>query len=236
MSENQDQGSQNESLVAALVGEGKKYASLEELAKSRIEADSFIDTLKEENANLRSETQTQTTIKDVMDAIKSSQKDSDISSDPLSDEDLQRKIVETIELRDGERTRNSNRAEAKKLVLDRLDGDESALDAFINEKARSLGMSADTLWSLSEESPSGFANLVGVGNRKQESPGSPGSLPHINTDSLGLGSSTEIDGHKTKKWYDEQRKAMGGRKFINDKKMQLGMLRDAAELGDKFYS
>ena len=138
--ENQDQGSNNESLVAALVGSGKKYATLEELAKSRLEADSFIDTLKSENAELRKEQSSRTTIMDVMDAIKAQNKDSEITSDPLSDEDLQRRITETIEQRDAERTKSMNRADAKKLVLEQLDGDESAIDAFIADKAASLGM------------------------------------------------------------------------------------------------
>ena len=235
MSEGQDPG-QGESLVSALVGEGKKYATIEELAKSRIEADNFIDTLKTENADLRKSTQEQTTIKDVMDAIKSSQKDSSSEGEtPLDDESLQQKITETLEQRDAERTRNANRANAKKLVLDKLDGDESAVEDYVAEKAKALGMTKETLWSLSEESPSGFANLVGVSNR-QPSSGNPSNLPHQNTERFGQSDIMEIDGHKTKQWYDKQRKEMGGRKFINDKSMQLGMLRAREALGEKFYS
>lgn len=234
--ENQDQGSNNESLVAALVGSGKKYATLEELAKSRLEADSFIDTLKSENAELRKEQSSRTTIMDVMEAIKAQNKDSELTSDPLSDEDLQRRITETIERRDAERTRTANRADAKKLVLEQLDGDESAVDAFIAEKAASLGMVPETLWSLSEETTIGFANLISGGIQKQSSGASASDLPHANTDGYTSDTVSEVDGHKTKSWYDEQRRAMGGRKFINDKSMQLGMLRAREALGDKFYS
>ena len=49
-----DQGANVEgSILDALVGEGKKYANLEELAKGKAEADSFIDKLKDENSDLR---------------------------------------------------------------------------------------------------------------------------------------------------------------------------------------
>ena len=230
MSENQDQGSRSESLVEALVGEGKKYANLEELAKSRLEADNFIETLKAENAELRGVAQQQHTIKDVMDALKASTKESTEGATPLDDEVLQQRITTLLEERDAERTRRANRSEAEKLVQSKTDSDPKD---WIADKAKQLGMSADSLWKLSEESPLGFANLVGLGSQKP-SPGASQSLPHQNTDALRPGNQHEIDGHKTKAWYDEQRKAMGNRAFINDKRMQLGMLRDREALGDRF--
>lgn len=237
MSENQDQGSNNESLLAALVGEGKKYANLEELAKSRLEADNFIDTLKEENAELRKSTQEQTTIKDVMDAIKAQTKQDsgEGETNPLDDENLQQRITDLLEERDGERTKSSNRAEAKKLVLDKLDGDENAVAEFVKDKAKALGLTEESLWSLSEESPTGFANLVGLGNTRPDT-GSPASLPGANSDSFGGGPVAEIDGIKTKNWFDQQRKEMGNRKFLNNKDMQLAMLRAREKLGDRYYS
>ena len=235
--ENQDQGSQ--SLVEALVGEGKKYATLEDLAKSRLEADNFIDTLKSENADLRKANQEQTTIKDVMDAIKAQAKQDSSEggqTNPLDDENLQQRITDLLEERDGERTRSANRAEAKKLVLDKLDGDESAVSDYVKDKAAALGMTEDTLWSLSEESPSGFANLVGLGTQRPAASGSPSSLGRQNTDALPSGPVSEIDGHKTKSWFDAQRKEMGNRKFLNDKSMQLAQLRAREALGERYYS
>jgi hypothetical protein len=227
----QDQG--ETSLVAALVGEGKKYANLEELAKSRIEADNFIDTLKAENAELRSSANQQNTIKDVMDAIKSQNKSEGADATPLDDDVLQQKINDLLETREAERTRKANRSEAEKLEQSKTDRDPKD---WISEKAKQLGMNADTLWKLSEESPTGFANLVGLGSQKPVSSGNPGALPHVNADALRPSASMEIEGHKTKAWYDQQRAQMGAKKFINDRQMQLGMLRSREALGDKFYN
>jgi len=47
------EGSGGDNLLASLVGEGKKYKTVEDLAKSRVEADLFIDTLKTENRAFR---------------------------------------------------------------------------------------------------------------------------------------------------------------------------------------
>jgi hypothetical protein len=97
-------------------------------------------------------------------------------------------------------------------------------------------MIPETLWSLSEETPTGFANLIGEGIQKQSSGASASDLPHANADGFTSDTVSEVDGHKTKSWYDDQRRSMGGRKFINDKSIQLGMLRAREALGDKFYS
>lgn len=45
-----------DSLVETLVGEGRKFKSVEDLAKGKVLADSFIERLKEENRSLREKT------------------------------------------------------------------------------------------------------------------------------------------------------------------------------------
>jgi hypothetical protein len=230
--------SQSESLIEALVGEGKKYSTVEELAKARLEADNFIDTLKEENAELRKLAQEKATIKDVMDALKSQKTDSNSDSvTPLDDEDLQKRITELMESREADTTRKANRSEAKKLVSDRLNSsDEETINEFVKNKAQSLGMSVDDLWELSEKSPHGFANLTGVSGSRPNT-GNPASLPgQHNSESSSGAAVMEIDGHKTKAWFDAQRKAMGNRKFINDPSMQSAQIRSREKLGDRYYS
>jgi hypothetical protein len=96
-------------------------------------------------------------------------------------------------------------------------------------------MTVDRLWELSEDSPSAFAQITGI-NQTRGMTGSPNSLPHQNTQASGTGPSTEIDGIKTKAWYDAQRREMGNRKFMADRKMQLGILESREKLGQRFYS
>ena len=233
MSEAPNHGTMHESLVQELVGDGKKYKDLEELAKSRIAADQHIEKLEQEMKELRENLGQQHTIKDVMDAFKTTQRtDSNESVTPLDDESLQQKITQMIEEREAERTRRANRSEAEKLVQSKTDSDPRE---FVENKAKSLGLSPDQLWRLSEDSPLGFANLVGLGSSKPQT-GSANSLPHQSGSlDLSAGPVLELDGHKTKAFFDAQRRELGNKKFLNDRKMQLQMIRSREALGDKFY-
>ena len=47
--------------LTELVGEGKRYATVEALAKGRLDADAFIEQLKRENAGLREDLSTRLT-------------------------------------------------------------------------------------------------------------------------------------------------------------------------------
>lgn len=232
MSEEHNQSSHPESLLQELVGDGKKYRDLEELAKSRLAADQHIERLESEMKELRDSVSHQHTIKDLMDAFKKTQTPTDTGSvTPLDDEGLQQKITQMMAEREAERTRNANRSEAEKLVQSRTDSDPKD---FVSEKAKQLGLSEDQLWKLSEDSVIGFANLVGLGNSKPQ--GSAHSLPHRGGDlTSSAGPVLEIDGHKTKAYFDAQRRELGNKKFLNDRSAQLQMIRSREALGDKFY-
>ena len=242
MSENEtvlDQSTQAEgSILDALVGEGKKYANLEELAKGKTEADSFIDKLKDENSELRKQAEEKTTIVDLMEAFKSLNQEQESNSEsvtPLDDEVLQEKLGLMIKEREAQRISEANRTEAMKLVSETLNGDEKAVAVVVQQKALQLGMDADKLWSLSEESPAGFAQIIGLESRPT-STGSPVSLPHPNTEATNMSPGMEVDGFKTKNWFDAQRRDMGNKKFINDSTIQRRMIEARENLGDRFYS
>jgi len=56
-------------LFTALVGEGQKYKTPEELAKAYTNADQFIETLKEENRKLREQAASAKTIDEVLERM-----------------------------------------------------------------------------------------------------------------------------------------------------------------------
>jgi hypothetical protein len=60
----------NDNPVAVLVGEGRKYKTEAELAKAYIQADGFIEQLKEENRKLREETAKAKTLDEVLERLK----------------------------------------------------------------------------------------------------------------------------------------------------------------------
>lgn len=60
-------------VVATLVGQGKKYKTVDDLATAYINADSFIDTLKAENHELKERAQAARTIDDVLERLQQQQ-------------------------------------------------------------------------------------------------------------------------------------------------------------------
>ena len=62
--------------------------------------------------------------------------------------------------------------------------------------------------------------------------GLPGKLEtgNLRTDTTVM----EIEGHKTKAFYDEKRKEMGTRKFLDNHKLQNQMMADGLALRERF--
>ncbi len=64
------QGDDTSSSVAILVGEGRKYKTIEDLAKAYLAGDEFIETLKGENSTLRTELAKASTLDEVLKQLK----------------------------------------------------------------------------------------------------------------------------------------------------------------------
>jgi hypothetical protein len=111
---------EDNALLGALVGEGKKYKSVSELAKAYINADGFIETLKQENHTLREKATQAKTIDEVLERLQSrtgQQPDPVASSDntPVSVTDIAKIVEQTIEGRETASKRDGNirKADAK---------------------------------------------------------------------------------------------------------------------------
>lgn len=233
----------SESVLDTLVGEGKKFSSVEELAKGKAQSDEHISTVEQENADLKTQleelqkgTASKQTIEDLIKAVEDS-KAGQQSSDgerPMSTEELQeavRSIVETDKTAD---TKAANRAIGNELVLKRVDGNVEAARALVTERAAALGMSPSKLAELSEESPSAFASLIDPTASAAIS-GHTASLDGIRTDVLGdTGPILEVEGFKTKAWFDAKRKEVGHVKYLNDGAVQRELVRSINGLGERF--
>ncbi len=107
-------------IVAALVGEGKKYKTVDELAKAYINADGFIETLKAENRELKEKTTAAKTIDDVLERLQqqhaTQQTDkSSGSSEGVSVDDLTKLVEATVTGLESKKQREGNllKADAK---------------------------------------------------------------------------------------------------------------------------
>ena len=145
--------------------------------------------------------------------------------------DLQELIKSVL---DGEKqtsTKDANRAKGNALVLAQAKGDVEVAKALIAERATAVGMTPASLAELSESSPEAFAKLMEIDSNTQ-APGT-GALDSTNTDVLNQGVQ-EVDGHKTRSYFEAKRREMGNMKYIHDKSLQKELQESAQALGAKF--
>lgn len=224
------------SALEQLVGEGKKFKTVEDLAKSKLEADSFIEQLQNENkltreqmVALEGDKDKQATIADLIKTVKEANKQEPNSANHVTEEDLSKKIKDILLDERETSTKESNRRKANQAVLDKVKGDVEAARTYVAEKAREHGMTVEALQALGETSPSAFHKLMETNPSTVASgvASLPGQRPPANTAQV-------IDGHRTKAYYDNLKKEMGSARYWGDSKIQGQYTKDAMALGARF--
>lgn len=237
----QTKGQTEGSPLDGLVGEDKKFKTIEDLAKGKLEADSYIAQLEEENRVAReaagkkeSEEGKEATIAELIEAVKNHRKEQGTEGDDnqVTDEDLSKKIKAIMQGETDAQTRAKNRSIANQTVLQKTEGSVEAAKIFLAERAKELGMSLAKLAELGETSPSAFAKLIGA----DLSTRSPGIVPLEHSPQLDttVGPAMEVEGHRTKAYYDKLKAELGPAKYWNDSKIQGQYAKDAMFLRDRF--
>ena len=227
--------------LADLVGDDKKFKTLDDLAKGKLESDKFIEQLqgelkqtREQMAELEEAASKKATVSDLVDAVKKANKKVDEDGNqPISEEQLKTMVADIMDGRTEAQTRASNFRQANQSVLDKFNGDVEAARAYTAERAKQLGLTTDKLKSLGEESPSAFRQLMDV----KPSTGSQSvtGIPEVNVErGSNPAQQMVIDGHHTKAYYDNLKKELGPSKYWNDTKIQGAYFKDAQALGDRF--
>lgn len=238
---NTDQGDETANALEELVGDGKKFADNEALAKGKIESDNFIEQLQKEKqealealTEAQKETGAKHTIADLMDAVRATQEAEGDDTKPLSEEDFQEKVRAIVERDSAKVTSQSNRDAGNALVLQKFDGNVEAAQAHVAERAKALGTTVEKLRELSGESPALFAKAMEIESKSTASHSTTGLPGSVDTKNLNPDVVMEIDGHNTKAFYDAQKKEMGVRKYLDDHKLQNKLMADALALGERF--
>jgi len=151
----------------------------------------------------------------------------------MSTEELQEAIRSVVKTDATADTKAANRAIGNKLVLEKVEGNVEAARALVTERATQLGMTPAALAELSEESPSAFAALIDP----EASTASSGRIAQLDGKNNVFDSSgpvLEVDGFKTKAWFDAQKKEIGHVKYLNDQSIQMELVRSMNGLGERF--
>jgi hypothetical protein len=229
------------SVLDELVGEGKKFDSVEALAKGKMASDDHIARIEQENADLKAKLETAggTTIEEIqarLQQLAETKQEGSKGEQTMSSDDLEQTIRDVITTVTDADTKASNRAKGNALVLSAVDGDADAARALVAERSARLGMSPAKLAELSEQSPDAFAELMQLKDSGPAPSQTTSVLPGQRTDALEQNQAVmEIDGFKTKAWFDAKKKEVGHVKFLNDQSIQRELNRSINGLGSRYY-
>lgn len=229
------------SVLNELVGEGKKFATPEDLAKGKKESDAFISTLQGELKDLR---ELVTTLGTENEQIKGKltlfdkltnksgnpankpNSEEGVTNQPkaLTEEDVSNLLIQ----REQAQTAARNKATVDEVLIQKFGAEAKK---FVKDQADALGTSVEELVKLAEKNPNLFYRAVGL------NPNSPvsGNLPGLKS-----GSHTNVDGTppdqqpRGEKWWSEKRKSEGHWKFATNKALNVQMHKDMVALGDKW--
>lgn len=161
-------------LAQLVASKGDNWSDPETLAKGKIEADSYIEQLKLENEQLKTNAHQQDYAKEVLDALqkkettgtesvsgesKTQTQQDDTTNQPLSEDALKSLVDATITDREQKVTASTN-IQSVNDALAKTYGDKSP--DVVAAKAAELGLTVKRLQEMAAESPSAFFALVPV--------------------------------------------------------------------------
>jgi len=229
--QNGDSGTQDgQTLESQLIGEGKKYATLEEALKSVEFAQNHIAKLEGENDQLRSRAYQGDAVNDILAKIEANKQ---AGNDPNKGIDL-KQIDSLLETKLNQRTQkelmdNNIRSVDKKMREKFGDKAKEAL----SKKATELGLTIEVMQETAAKSPGAFMAWFGTTDQNAQNAQNNASLnSDVNTANLDQQQSVK---QGTYAWYKQQFKSQPH--LRNDKDFQNRMMADAIKLGDEaFYS
>lgn len=190
--------------LETLVGEDKKFKSVEDLAKGKIESDRFIAQLTKELQELRRDLGTRITLEEFLDKQKASKEP--VTPTPganadgnqgskVNPEDIQRLIAETL-------TKEQNKVLAKQNLAVVKSNLEAAWGTgyarVLKQKAAELEVGEQFLEGLAAQNPKAFFKLIGVdtGTPRDTYTPPPASSMHVRAPASGNSRRTFSDYQK----------------------------------------
>jgi hypothetical protein len=229
----------NPSVLGDLVGDGRKFNDVEALAKGKLEADKFIEQMKQENASLKADLEKQTyklgvTAKmeemasepttELLDPNNNMSGTSNTANTQLSSSEANiESLVEQTLMKREQQSVTKNNIAVVEAELEKAYGTEAA--ATVQQKAAELGLSLSELQGMAAKSPAAFMQLLGQPAPKR----SPVIQGSIRTE----GSTMQASSEKDFGYYQRLRRENSTMYYKPT--TQRAMMADAERLGSDFY-
>lgn len=168
------------SILDELVGEGKKFKTVEDLAKGKKEADRFIEDLKAQINSLQADLSKQEVLETLVEKVNKVMTNADptvttkaeppvapvtpvtpASPTPTNETDIEAKVAAAIAKMRADDLVASNRVAVMSTLVNRF-GSEDKVKEHIAFKAGELGVSPEFLSSVGDKSPNALFSMLGV--------------------------------------------------------------------------
>ena len=228
-----------DSLLNQLVGEGKKFASNEDLAKGKVASDSHIDNLEGQVKGLQEELEKRLTAEEQVEKMLANQpnpnspmtpKDGGETTPSISKEELAELVRQTVDNDRTEATATANEDAANSKMRE-LYGDKA--NDVLESKAKKLGISKDFLKDVARKSPEAFYATIGLDVKAMTTPQiTTGTVSPDQLVNQPVGGNAPPPG--TKRWYDALRKS-APRTYWSSK-VQTQLFKDRVEKGADVFN
>lgn len=186
-------GTPPDNVASTLVGDGKKFKTVDDLARAKIESDNFIEQLKRENAQARDEVKKAALADEQLEALRNEIKalreargepSRDHTNPALTIESVKSLVAETITQAERNRTASQNISEANDSMVKQHGSLEAAAQA-VKARASEVGMTVEALRDIAAKSPTAFAKIMGTEPPKSAEPLSPNRVATERTPNPG---------------------------------------------------
>lgn len=218
--------------LETLVGEGKKYATVEDLAKAYVHADAFIKSTTRELQEVKEELNVRLDTEQVLARARQNQSNVEPqpspqtpvkeATTPLSDEDLAARIREVTQAERLRETAAQNVTTVATKLIEQF-GDEAKANEFVRNKAAELGVGVEFLQDVAARSPKAFFSSIGLENAPPKTPPTSPTRGDVNTEAFRNNGTQVKQG--TYAYYENLRKSDPKTYFSRD--VQLQMHKDA---------
>lgn len=219
-----------------LVGEGKKFKTPQDLAKAKIEADRFIEQLKKEADEARTELRSRLTLEELSEQLLSRTVERNPGTPPQEvnrsqDDkpapavDLKAEVKRLLEEERSKGNREANIAKTRQALKDRFGGDYNAT---LRQIAEDLNVSDKFLADTAASAPEAFLRLVD--SVRAPDTNRPMAPPQGNVDTSKQFNQTL---NKNNAYYQKMRKE--DPKLYFSKKVQVELHNEAMRQGSKFF-
>lgn len=224
------QSSSDGNILDTIVGEGKKFKTVEDLARSAVEKDQYISQVEGENGQLREEIKRVGRIEDRVDELTNKMKETreqpnqrpeEHTTPALTPEKVTELVENVVTQREVRNTARENRAVANQELVKAFGSADKAREV-VKTRSTEMGMTLAALGAIAEQSPTAFLRLVGTQGQ---------TVPQDAGDKLGLNQSDVILNNEegtpqpgTKAYFEAKKKEMG-RKFYTNVALQQQLFR-----------